>query len=199
VPQDAVNIVTDPGKARQILINLCGNAVKYTETGEVRLRMRAEAGGVSFEVADTGVGIAAEHLTRIFERFWQVDGAATRAAGGMGIGLAAAREYAHLLRGDVQVTSTPARVRRSGCACPRSTKPARAWFAVGGSLRSESSSRIDVRRPKRRGEAGEKRHSDEERSDPDQRKGIRWTHVEQHRPQHTPGDNSQPCARCRSQ
>jgi signal transduction histidine kinase len=107
VPQDAVSIVTDPGKARQILINLCGNAVKYTETGEVRLRVGAEAGGVSFEVTDTGVGIAGEHLTRIFERFWQVDGAATRASGGMGIGLAAAREYAHLLRGDVQVTSTP--------------------------------------------------------------------------------------------
>jgi two-component system, chemotaxis family, CheB/CheR fusion protein len=107
VPDEEVTIVTDPGKARQILINLCSNAVKYTEAGEVRVRVGVESGGVSFEVNDTGVGIAAEHLTRIFERFWQVDGGATRAAGGMGIGLAAAREYAQLLRGDVQVVSTP--------------------------------------------------------------------------------------------
>ena len=105
VPQEEVIIVTDPGKARQILINLCGNAVKYTETGEVRLVVRVERGGVSFAVSDTGVGIAPEYLTRIFERFWQVDGGSTRAAGGMGIGLAAAREYAQLLRGDVQVVS----------------------------------------------------------------------------------------------
>jgi signal transduction histidine kinase len=107
VPRDVVTIVTDPGKARQILINLCGNAVKYTDAGEVRARVRVEAGGVSFEVSDTGVGIAAEHLTRIFDRFWQVDGGSTRAADGMGIGLAAAREYAQLLRGNVQVVSAP--------------------------------------------------------------------------------------------
>lgn len=107
VPHEAVIIVTDPGKARQILINLCGNAVKYTDTGEVRVRVRADADGVSFEVSDTGVGIAAEHLTRVFDRFWQLDGASTRASSGMGIGLAAAREYAQLLRGSVQVVSTP--------------------------------------------------------------------------------------------
>ncbi|MBR9991203.1 MAG: PAS domain-containing protein [Gemmatimonadetes bacterium] len=106
MPETGAGIVTDAGKARQILINLCGNAVKYTETGEVRLRVRSEAGGVNFEVSDTGVGIAAEHLTRIFERFWQVNDATTRASGGMGIGLAAAREYAQLLGGDVQVVST---------------------------------------------------------------------------------------------
>ncbi len=106
VPKDAVSIRTDPGKVRQILVNLCGNAVKYTEHGEVRVRVRADAGGVDFEVSDTGIGIAPEHLTRIFERFWQVDGGATRAAGGLGIGLAAAREYAQLLGGDVQVVST---------------------------------------------------------------------------------------------
>jgi two-component system CheB/CheR fusion protein len=107
VPDDDLALVTDAGKARQILINLCGNAVKYTDTGEVRLRVRADEAGVSFVVSDTGVGIAAEHLSRIFDRFWQVDGASTRASGGMGIGLAAAREYAHLLRGTIKVVSTP--------------------------------------------------------------------------------------------
>ncbi|MEX0893069.1 MAG: chemotaxis protein CheB [Gemmatimonadota bacterium] len=107
LPPEAVPMVTDPGKARQILINLCGNAVKYTQTGEVRMRVRKEPSGVCFEVSDTGIGIAADHLALIFERFWQVDGGATRAAGGMGIGLAAAREYALLLGGDIQVESTP--------------------------------------------------------------------------------------------
>jgi signal transduction histidine kinase len=98
-------LVTDGGKARQILINLCGNAVKYTETGGVRLRVRTEAGRVIFEVRDTGIGIATEHQKRIFDRFWQADGGATRPFGGLGIGLAVAREYAKLLGGDVQVES----------------------------------------------------------------------------------------------
>lgn len=103
---DRLDLTTDPGKARQILMNLCSNAVKYTDTGEVRLSLRAHEEGVLFEVSDTGIGIATEHLTRIFERFWQVNSGSTRAAGGMGIGLAAAREYAQLLHGDVQVQST---------------------------------------------------------------------------------------------
>jgi two-component system, chemotaxis family, CheB/CheR fusion protein len=105
IPDGALPIITDGGKARQILINLCGNAVKYTFEGEVRLRVVPGDKRVTFEVRDTGIGIAPEHHTRIFERFWQVDGAATRSAGGMGIGLAAAREYARLLRGDVEVES----------------------------------------------------------------------------------------------
>jgi two-component system, chemotaxis family, CheB/CheR fusion protein len=105
VPDSPVELVTDGGKARQILINLCGNAVKYTEAGEVRLRVHSSPGRVTFEVRDTGIGIAAENLDRVFDRFWQVDGAATRSAGGLGIGLAAAREYARLLHGDIDVES----------------------------------------------------------------------------------------------
>ncbi len=114
VPEERLELTTDVDKARQVLVNLCGNAVKYTDEGEVRLEVRGEAGGVdgapsvegvAFLVSDTGVGIAAEHHARIFERFWQVDGASTRAAGGLGIGLAAAREYARLLSGDVSVES----------------------------------------------------------------------------------------------
>jgi two-component system, chemotaxis family, CheB/CheR fusion protein len=106
-PDTSIELVTDSGKARQILINLCGNAVKYTDTGEIRLRVRAEVGRVVFEVSDTGIGVAAEHHAHIFERFWQVDGGSTRAAGGLGVGLAAAREYARLLGGDVSVESEP--------------------------------------------------------------------------------------------
>ena len=105
VPETPVYVVTDGGKARQILINLCGNAVKYTNDGEVRLRVVPGREHVRFEIADTGIGIAPEHQDHIFERFWQLDDAVTRSAGGMGIGLAAAREYAQLLRGDVEVES----------------------------------------------------------------------------------------------
>jgi two-component system CheB/CheR fusion protein len=108
VPDLPVPVVTDIGKARQILINLCGNAVKYTESGEVRLSVRAVGERVAFDIQDTGIGIPSEHQSRIFDRFWQVDGGSTRAAGGMGIGLAAAREYARLLGGDVEVESTGA-------------------------------------------------------------------------------------------
>ena len=107
LPEEPVHLVTDSSKARQILINLCGNAVKYTITGEVRLRVIPGRERVTFEVTDTGVGIAPEHQGHVFERFWQLDGGMTRAAGGMGIGLAAAREYAWLLKGDVEVESEP--------------------------------------------------------------------------------------------
>jgi two-component system, chemotaxis family, CheB/CheR fusion protein len=109
VPDAPVELVTDIDKARQILINLCGNAVKYTAVGEVRLSVRSEDDTVIFGVRDTGIGIAPEHHEQIFERFWQVDGASTRASGGLGIGLAAAREYARLLGGDIVVISDPGR------------------------------------------------------------------------------------------
>jgi signal transduction histidine kinase len=102
-----VHLITDEAKARQIVINLCGNAVKYTESGGVRLCVLGGEKHVSFEVHDTGIGIPAEHHARIFERFWQVNNGPTRVAEGMGIGLSAAREYARLLGGDVEVQSEP--------------------------------------------------------------------------------------------
>jgi two-component system, chemotaxis family, CheB/CheR fusion protein len=104
-PDEPVMLVTDPDKARQILVNICGNAVKYTHAGEIRVSVRKVGKRVLFDITDTGVGIAPEHHQRIFERFWQVSGGTTRAAGGMGIGLSAAREYARLLQGDVEVES----------------------------------------------------------------------------------------------
>jgi two-component system, chemotaxis family, CheB/CheR fusion protein len=109
LPDEPLELTTDADKARQVLVNLCGNAAKYTEAGEIRVRVRGEVDRVVFVVSDTGIGIAREHHARIFERFWQVDGASTRAAGGLGIGLAAAREYARLLGGDVTVASEPGR------------------------------------------------------------------------------------------
>jgi two-component system, chemotaxis family, CheB/CheR fusion protein len=107
VPDVRIEVFTDPGKARQILVNLCDNAVKYTKVGKVTLRVRDGGERVRFDVQDTGIGVSAEHRSRIFERFWQVDGGSTRANGGLGIGLAAAREYARLLGGDVEIDSEP--------------------------------------------------------------------------------------------
>ncbi|MET0397663.1 MAG: chemotaxis protein CheB [Longimicrobiaceae bacterium] len=109
LPGHPVELATDGAKLRQILVNLCGNAVRYTERGEVRLGLRGDGKHVVFEVRDTGIGIAPEHQARIFERFWRVDGATAHGAGGMGIGLAAAREFSRLLGGEVEVESEPGR------------------------------------------------------------------------------------------
>lgn len=105
LPDGPAWLETDGAKARQILVNLCGNAVKFTERGEITLGVREEEERVVFEVRDTGLGIAPEHQGRIFDRFWQVDGARPRSVEGMGIGLAAAREFSRLLGGDVEVES----------------------------------------------------------------------------------------------
>ena len=88
---------SDPQKVRQIIINLLANAVKFTTKGSVRLGARVYDDRVAFEVADTGPGIAREHLERVFDAFWQVDQRMTRKSGGTGLGLSVARQLARLL------------------------------------------------------------------------------------------------------
>ncbi len=105
LPEEPVELETDPGKVRQILLNLCGNAVKHTEHGEIRLAVRPEEDRIVLEVSDTGIGIAVEHQPHVFDRFWQVDAGSTRTHEGLGIGLSAAREFSRLLGGDVEVES----------------------------------------------------------------------------------------------
>ncbi|MEX2571142.1 MAG: CheR family methyltransferase, partial [Gemmatimonadota bacterium] len=105
VPEEPIEVETDGGKVRQILINLIGNAVKYTDQGAITVRVEEAGELVVFEVRDTGPGIALENHELIFKRFWQVDGSATRPFGGLGVGLAAAREFSRLLGGDVEVES----------------------------------------------------------------------------------------------
>jgi two-component system sensor histidine kinase/response regulator len=100
----------DPGRLRQVLVNLVGNALKFTETGEVVIRV-SRAGGeaarplVHFAVSDTGIGIAPEQLGSVFERFVQVDASSTRRFGGTGLGLAISRELVELMGGRIGVES----------------------------------------------------------------------------------------------
>jgi len=106
------HVVGDPGRVKQILSNLLGNAIKFTERGSVRLDVTVDAlqdGGAAlhFRVADTGIGIPADKRTAIFEPFRQVDGSMTRRFGGTGLGLAIASTLAGLMGGRVWVESEP--------------------------------------------------------------------------------------------
>jgi CheY-like chemotaxis protein len=95
---------------RQVLINLVGNAIKFTEQGSVRVVVRmldrgGEPAQIVFEVTDTGAGIHPDHQSLVFEPFSQVDETSTRRAGGAGLGLAISRKLARLLGGDVELAS----------------------------------------------------------------------------------------------
>lgn len=99
--------VSDEGKLRQILVNLLVNAIKFTETGAVLVRVEEVDDMLELRVRDTGVGISEEVQARVFEPFWQVDPRLTRRHGGAGLGLSVVRELATLLGGGVEVRSTP--------------------------------------------------------------------------------------------
>ncbi len=101
---------TDPVRFRQILMNLIGNAIKFTETGYVRLTVELETSDpivprLRCDVADTGIGINEKQLSRLFEAFVQADTSTTRQFGGTGLGLLISRRLAHMLGGDIVVTS----------------------------------------------------------------------------------------------
>jgi signal transduction histidine kinase len=106
-PGGGLHLETDVLKLRQILVNLLTNAIKFTDHGSVTVGARAQGDDVVFTVRDTGIGIPATHLERVFEPFWQVEQAASRRVGGTGLGLSVTRRLAHLLGGDVRVESAP--------------------------------------------------------------------------------------------
>jgi len=105
------SIQSDPTRLRQILVNLVGNAVKFTRHGQVTLACRMAAGSavprLEFEIQDTGIGMTAEQLTRIFDPFEQADNSVTRRFGGTGLGLSISKRLAEALGGDIRVESTP--------------------------------------------------------------------------------------------
>ena len=100
-------VAGDASRLRQILVNLLGNALKFTEKGEVVLvvRVAEEAGALEFSVRDTGIGIPREALDRIFQSFTQVDASTTRRFGGTGLGLAISRRLVELMGGRLEVES----------------------------------------------------------------------------------------------
>ena len=104
---EPIRMTSDVDKARQALVNLAGNAVKFTDAGEVRLAVRRDEDEVRFSVRDTGIGVAAADLARLFEPFAQVEAGLTRRYGGTGLGLYISRRLAGMLGGRVEVESTP--------------------------------------------------------------------------------------------
>lgn len=105
-------LLGDPTRLRQILVNLVGNAVKFTEQGliEVSVMLEGQQGeqyGLSVSVRDTGIGISPEAQTHIFEAFSQADGSTTRKYGGTGLGLAIVKQLVTLMGGDIELRSSP--------------------------------------------------------------------------------------------
>jgi signal transduction histidine kinase len=122
----------DERRVRQVLLNLIGNAVKFTDRGHVGVRVRVLDGLVRFDVEDTGKGIRTDDQDRMFHPFTQIDSSSTRTRGGIGLGLSISRELAHALGGDVTVKSelgqgstfTFAFPHRPAPALPRTATPA---------------------------------------------------------------------------
>jgi signal transduction histidine kinase/DNA-binding response OmpR family regulator len=103
-------VIGDPGRVKQVLINYIGNAIKFTEKGHVMINVEARILGntetiIRFEVIDTGIGISKAAQKQIFEKFMQADASTTKRYGGTGLGLAISQQLAHLMGGEVGVSS----------------------------------------------------------------------------------------------
>jgi PAS domain S-box-containing protein len=120
---DLPAVLGDPGRVRQVLLNLAANAVKFTERGEVVVRVRAErvepaAVVARLEVADSGIGIRPEDRERIFDAFTQADASTTRRFGGTGLGLSISRHLVEAMGGRIGVVSEPGRGSVFWCEIP---------------------------------------------------------------------------------
>jgi len=116
LPRDLAerSVVGDPLRLGQVLLNLAGNALKFTERGSITLRARpveetAASLLLRWEVTDTGIGIPDDYLPRLFSAFEQADGSMTRKYGGTGLGLAISKRLIHMMGGDIGVDSAPGR------------------------------------------------------------------------------------------
>ena len=126
-PEVPQQLMSDPVRLMQILNNLIGNAIKFTASGSVSVRVTLPAPSspllstqpfISFEVRDTGVGMSDGQMTQLFKPFTQADNSTTRLFGGTGLGLAISRSLCQLLDGDLQISSNWTVARVSRCCCP---------------------------------------------------------------------------------
>jgi two-component system sensor histidine kinase/response regulator len=111
-PQAPRRVIGDPGRVRQILLNILGNALKFTDKGHIYLNVEClertkEGVMLRFAVEDTGIGIAEEQISKIFERFSQADASTTRKFGGTGLGLSISQRLAALMGGTMGASSVP--------------------------------------------------------------------------------------------
>ncbi|MDQ2703618.1 MAG: ATP-binding protein [Pseudomonadota bacterium] len=110
-PEVPQMITADPGRVRQVLLNLLGNAIKFTDSGGVLVSVTRPEDGASdmirFSIADTGPGLQPDDTQRIFEEFEQADGSSTRTHGGAGLGLAISKRLVNSMGGEISVTSQP--------------------------------------------------------------------------------------------
>ena len=109
-PEVPANLSGDPGRLRQVLLNLAGNAVKFTERGEISVRASVAsetetAVVLKFSVKDTGIGVAAENQDLLFQKFTQADASTTRKYGGTGLGLAISKQLAEMMGGQIGIVS----------------------------------------------------------------------------------------------
>ncbi len=128
-PEMPLALRGDPGRLRQILLNLVGNAIKFTETGEVLIRAGveeegADALGLRLEVQDTGIGIAAEAQQGIFDSFTQADNSTTRRFGGTGLGLSIVKQLVEMMGGKIGLRSTPGEGSSFWLSLPMEKPPA---------------------------------------------------------------------------
>ena len=110
--RDEADVIGDPTRLRQVIINLLGNAIKFTEQGEVRVSLDIEKAGLEFckmiiTIKDTGIGIDADAQRNIFDVFEQADGSTNRHYGGTGLGLTICQRIIHLMGGEIKVESEP--------------------------------------------------------------------------------------------
>jgi PAS domain S-box-containing protein len=111
-PDIKSDLCGDPGRLRQVLVNLAGNAIKFTEKGEILIRAESVSetdthAAIRFSVKDTGIGIPPERQAAIFERFTQVDGSTTRRFGGSGLGLTISKQLVEAMGGQIGLDSEP--------------------------------------------------------------------------------------------
>jgi signal transduction histidine kinase len=123
IADPAREIHSDQKRTYQILLNLANNAVKFTDSGSIRIVVRNEGDGVQFDVIDTGIGIKPEQLANLFQAFRQVDGSARRVYEGTGLGLYLCKKLVNMLGGSIGAESNFGAGSRFHFSLPASPPP----------------------------------------------------------------------------